>query len=73
MYQWSDQFAEKRVNVHWSENGFGYMHRAEALIELLESHDCGSRGGFDPETGDPQHGLYSLEERFEALKKKGKK
>lgn len=43
--------------------------RAEALIELLESHDCGSIGGFDPE--DPKCGKHSgLETRFKWLKKK---
>ena len=73
MYQWSGQFEKKCVNAGYSKKAFNYMHRAEALIELLEAHDCGSHGGFDPETGDPERGLYSLEERFEALKKKGKK
>jgi hypothetical protein len=45
--------------------------KAEALIELLEIHDCWSVGGFDPEVGgDSLHGLLYLEQRFEALKRK---
>jgi hypothetical protein len=45
--------------------------KAEALIELLEIHDCGSVGGFDPDSGgDSMHGLLYLEQRFEALKRK---
>jgi hypothetical protein len=48
-----------------------YIAKAEALIELLEVHDCGSIGGFDPETrGDYPHGMLYLEQRFEALKRK---
>jgi hypothetical protein len=39
------------------------------LIELLEIHDCGSVGGFDPEVGS-KGGLLNLEQRFEALKRK---
>lgn len=65
-YQWSQQFAEKRINPDYSETAFGYMHRAEALIELLEVADCGSVGGFD----QGEEGLYSLEERFKLLKRK---
>jgi hypothetical protein len=46
-----------------------YIAKAEALIELLEIHDCGSVGGFDPDSGgDSLHGLLYLEDRFEALK-----
>ena len=34
-------------------------------------HDCGSVGGFDPDSsGDSLHGLLYLEQRFEALKRK---
>jgi hypothetical protein len=48
-----------------------YIAKAEALIELLEIHDCGSVGGFDVEAGgDSLHGLLYLEQRFEALKRK---
>jgi hypothetical protein len=48
-----------------------YIAKAEALIEPLEIHDCGSVGGFDPESGgDSLHGLLYLEQRFEALKRK---
>jgi hypothetical protein len=48
-----------------------YIAKAEALIQLLEIHDCGSVGGFDPESGgDSLHGLLYLEQRFEALKRK---
>ena len=48
-----------------------YTAKAEALIELLEIHDCGSVGGFDPEVGgDSLHWLLYLEQRFDALKRK---
>jgi hypothetical protein len=47
-----------------------YVAKAEALIELLEIHDCGSVGGFDTDGGDSLHGLLYLEQRFEALKRK---
>ena len=48
-----------------------YIAKAEALIELLEIHDCGSVGGIDPDSGgDSLHGLLYLEQRFEALKRK---
>lgn len=70
VYQWSDQFSKKRINVGYSSCVFEYLHKAEALIELLEVEDCGSTGGFDKSLG--QDGLYSLEERFEGLKKKYK-
>jgi hypothetical protein len=34
-----------------------YIAKAEALIELLEIHDCGSVGAFEPDTGgDSRHG-----------------
>jgi hypothetical protein len=51
-------------------NGLAPTSKAEALVELLEIHDCGSIGGFDPEVGDSLHGLLYLEQRFEALKRK---
>jgi hypothetical protein len=48
-----------------------YIAKAEALIELLEIHDCGSMGGFDTEVGgDSLHGLLYLEQRFDAIKRK---
>ena len=48
-----------------------YVAKAEALIELLEIHDCGSVGGFDVDAGgDSMCGLLYLEQRFEALKRK---
>ena len=31
----------------WCENVVKYHHKAEALIEVLETKDCGSVGGFD--------------------------
>lgn len=43
--------------------------KAEALIALLEIHDCGSYGGFDKD--DPKCGKHnSLDTRFKWLKKK---
>lgn len=69
-YEWGEEPARRRINVAWTENVIKYIYRAEALIELLEVHDCGSAGGFDKDTGDPRHGLFSLEERLEALKRK---
>jgi hypothetical protein len=48
-----------------------YIAKAEGLIELLEIHDCGSVGGFDPDNGgNSLHGLLYLEQRLEALKRK---
>jgi hypothetical protein len=48
-----------------------HIAKAEALIELLEIHDCGSVGGFDTDAGgDSMRGLLYLEQRFEALQRK---
>jgi hypothetical protein len=48
-----------------------YIANAEALIELLEVHGCGSVGGFDPEVrGDSMRGLLYLQERSETLQHK---
>lgn len=69
VYQWGAQINKKAVNVDYSSTAFQYMHRAEALIALLEVYDCGSFGGFD----DGEKGLYSLEERFKFLKNKRRK
>lgn len=66
MYQWSTQFAEKRVKADYVANSIAHAHRAEVLIELLEVHDCGSVGGFD----DGNHGIYSIELRYDFLRKK---
>ena len=66
MYQWSYQFAEKRVKAEYVTNAIAHAHRAEALIELLEVHDCGSVGGFD----EGNQGIYSIELRYAFLRKK---
>lgn len=68
MYQWSGQFAKKRVKAEFVESSIAHAHRAEALIELLEVHDCGSVGGFD----EGHKGLYSIEERYAFLRKKNR-
>ena len=51
-----------------------YIAKAEALIELLEIHDCGSVGGFDTEVGgDSLHACTSCStsnKGFDALKRK---
>lgn len=62
-----------RSNTVSASATLGRLYRAEALICLLEIDDCGSVGGFDvSEDGHgTRQGLYSLEERYEALKKKG--
>lgn len=65
-YVWGNQFEEKCINTEYVESAFVCIHKAEALIELLEIHDCGSIGGFD----QGRKGLYSLEERYELLKSK---
>ena len=75
VYQWGRQIAEKQMNADFTGNAIEYLYRAEALIELLETVDCGSVGGFDVSRdghGSPR-GFYSLEERYEALVKKGTK
>jgi hypothetical protein len=56
------------LRMHPGKGVGEYIAKATALIELLEIHDCGSIGGFDPEVGDSLHGLLYLEQRFEALK-----
>lgn len=49
-----------------------YNAKAEALIELLEIHDCGSTGGFDRD--DPNCRRHSeLKTRYEWLVEKYKK
>ena len=67
-----NQYVEDLRNGFRMHPGVGvgtYIAKAEALIELLEIHDCGSVGGFDPDSGgDSLHGLLYLEQRFEALK-----
>lgn len=45
-----------------------HYQRAEALIELLEVHNCGSTGGFDK--GQQDSGSRSLQARFEWLRGK---
>lgn len=69
VYAWGEQPSGHRVNVGYTSTMLRYLYHAEALIELLEIHDCGSVGGFDEETGS-KHGLYYLEERLAALEKK---
>jgi hypothetical protein len=70
VYQYLDDLKDG-LRRHPGEGVSYYIAKAEALIELLEIHDCGSVGGFDPESGgDSLHGLLYLEERFEALKRK---
>jgi len=69
---------ERHLNSakHWGSGD--YMSaamqelQARSLIELLESHDCGSIGGFDKE--DPKCGRHGddLASRFKWLKKKSK-
>jgi len=45
--------------------------KAEVMIELIESHDCGSIGGFDPE--DPKYGKHGdVYSRYEWIKRKHK-
>jgi hypothetical protein len=41
------QWLEHTDNTEWLSNAIEYGHRAEAIIELLEVHLCGSTGGFD--------------------------
>jgi hypothetical protein len=50
------------VHKNWS-NAAKYSLKAEALIELLEVHNCGSIGGFD----NGQKPNSTLEERWEWL------
>ena len=68
-----NQYVEDLSNGFRMYPGVGvgtYIAKAEALIELLEIHDCGSVGGFDVDAGgDSLHGLLYLEQRFEALKR----
>ena len=45
-----------------------YQNKAEALIELLEVHDCGQVGGFD--RGQPHSHELNLMDRYNWLKNK---
>ena len=42
--------------------GWAYIAKAEALIELLEFHDCGSVGDSTEVGGDSLNGLLYLED-----------
>jgi len=41
-----------------------YLHKAEALIEILEVCDCGSTGGYDMDIHPDHRGDMGLYERF---------
>lgn len=69
VYDWGSQINEKRIDPDYISRAIQHAYKAEALIELLEVHDCGSTGGFDLGAG----GLYSLEERIKLLKRKYRK
>lgn len=43
----AEQWKECPYKVEWVARVASYSFKAEALIELLEVHDCGSVGGFD--------------------------
>jgi len=48
-----------------------YQTQAEALIEILEVHNCGATGGFDKVgtfAQDSEFGFQDLEARFKWLK-----
>ena len=47
-----------------------YAAKAEALIELLEVHDCGSVGGFDKKNPRVHKSSFKLYDRFLTLVKK---
>lgn len=65
-FRMEKQWKGSRTSYHCAAE---YAARAKGLIELLEVHDCGSIGGFDPE--DPNKGKRnSLESRLEWLKEK---
>ena len=57
---------EQWKNKECYDNACKYFHKAEALIELLEDHNCGSVGGFDKD----QPITCSLLDRYEWLTKK---
>jgi len=61
----------KPIAPDWTATRVKYLFKAEALIELLEVHDCGSTGGFDKEIGRPNgDGNLSFYDRFAWLVKK---
>jgi hypothetical protein len=60
MKQWQDAPA----NVDFIANVAKYAYKAQALIEMLEIHDCGSVGGF----GNGHTGSHNLENRYQWLK-----
>jgi hypothetical protein len=49
------------------ETACRYMHKAEALIEVLEVKDCGFIGGFDEKSPLIKHSDFKLYDRFLAL------
>ncbi len=56
------------ANGHYFARALEYSNQAEAYIELLEVHRCGSVGGF--EDGQKGGGSLSLMERWQWLKVK---
>jgi len=65
--QWTKPITKgEGINVGYVHFAFGYMHRAEALIELLEIQDCGSTGGYDK----GQEDNYTLQDRLNWLQGK---
>jgi hypothetical protein len=50
VYQYLDDLKDG-LRMHPGEGVSSYISKPEALIEVLEIHDCGSLGGFDPDCG----------------------
>lgn len=64
--QWSDLNA----GADYCQRSVKYLYEAECLIELLETHNCGSVGGFDRHRGLNQRKFgRGLLRRVEWLKK----
>jgi hypothetical protein len=57
------QWQSAPANVDFIMNVAEYAKKAEALIEMLEIHDCGSVGGF----GNGHNGSHNLETRYQWL------
>lgn len=64
-------FEELEMAQQWlpdsPDSHLEHLHKAEALIELLEVLDCGSTGGYDPKSPVPEDAPSELYGRFLAV------
>jgi hypothetical protein len=56
--------------VYGLERAVCYANQADVLMNVLESLDCGSHGGFDRGQPRPRHGIKGFYDRYNWLKGK---